>query len=60
MIQKLDNEYKLDSSIKLLQIKCQYTLAAHTDTGTLGLMFACLPSSICTEMLACDKSTPEL
>ena len=59
MINKLDNENKLDSSIKL-QIECQYTLAPHTDTGTFDLMFACLPSSICTEMLACDKSTPEL
>lgn len=28
--------------------------------GAVGLLFALLPKSICTEMLAFDKSTPEL
>ena len=35
-----------------------YTLAP--EVSAIGLTFACLPSSICTEMLAFDKSTPEL
>lgn len=38
----------------------KYTLETHIGIGMFGLRLACLPSSICTEMLACDKSTPEL
>lgn len=37
-----------------------YTLAPDTGACADCVMLACLPSSICTEMLAPDKSTPEL
>ena len=56
----LESSYVQQKDLAKWQLECQYTLTPHTDIGTAGLMFACLPSSICTEMLACDKSTPVL
>ena len=40
------------------QIRRMYTLIM--EVGAVGLLFALFPKSIFTEMLAFDKSTPEL
>lgn len=62
MIERLDNTIGFTMWRELWfkrEIKAN-TLETHIDIGTFGVIFACLPSSICTEMLACDKSTPEV
>lgn len=43
----------------ITQHRCMNAVTLTMDFGIAILLHACFPSSICTEMLACDKSTPE-